>query len=298
MRSKIIIAVVIAACLLLCAAFAFLCPLRLEKPDEYTVYATCFPVYAVCDMVLKDIPGLKLEMLLQPQADDLSAYSLSDWDIALLDSADVAVFAGSGLESFSEYWSNEKTIIVKLLSGLVLSRTNEKLEILANNEEADLSGVNPWLFMSPEGFADMAEALCANMLAIDEEYSKEYYGNLSNACERISVFSSECEDMLKDCDLNETVAITHEGLMYLCEQLGLNAVLLCEDPDVQILKERGIKTVLADENTYYAIHSVLETNGIKVACLDMLISHTKEESYFELMRKNVSEIANVLKTGI
>ena len=56
--------------------------------------------------------------------------------------------------------------------------------------------------------------------------------------------------------------------------------------------------VLADENTYYAIHSVLETNGIKVACLDMLISHTKEESYFELMSKNVSEIANVLKTGI
>ncbi len=59
-----------------------------------------FRVYALSAPILSGAPGITLKCLVQPQDGCLRNYELSDWDAALLGSADAAILSGRGLESF------------------------------------------------------------------------------------------------------------------------------------------------------------------------------------------------------
>ena len=76
---------------------------RLVEPEykSISVYATFWPVYALSNAVMKDVPDARLRLLVQPQDGCLRDYALSDWDAAILSrSADAVLMGGRGLESF------------------------------------------------------------------------------------------------------------------------------------------------------------------------------------------------------
>ena len=78
-------------------------PIVEDTPDAISLYATFYPIYALAQMVLQDVPDLTLNCLVQPQDGCLRAYSLSDWDLYLLAySADGVIMGGCGLESFED----------------------------------------------------------------------------------------------------------------------------------------------------------------------------------------------------
>ena len=78
-------------------------PIVEDAPQNLSIYATFYPIYALAGMVLQDVPGIELHCLVQPQDGCLRSYELSDWDIYLLGySADAILAAGNGLEGDSD----------------------------------------------------------------------------------------------------------------------------------------------------------------------------------------------------
>ena len=72
-----------------------------ESVDEISIYASFYPLYALTELIVRDVPGIQAHCLVQPQDGCLRSYALSDWDLYLLVSApDVVVIGGRGLESY------------------------------------------------------------------------------------------------------------------------------------------------------------------------------------------------------
>ena len=280
-------------CIALAAVLVFACVCgryRLTDREEYRIYTSCYPVYALSALILKDIPGMNLYMLTQPTDEYPNEYSLSDWDEALLATADAAIFMGGGFETYASYYSSDSTIIINLLGGLVLKDNSEFAEVLDFSEDT-LN--NPWLFMSTEGAMDITEAITANMTTIDEAYTAQYIRNMNEAYELLAA-------MQQQFDSDVPVALAHEGFAYLADELGLNTVLIIKgstgyDTEVaEALDSSGAELVLADRQTY----RYYEELGFDTVCLDLMMAHGAGEGadgYFEAMQHNIELIKAALE---
>lgn len=300
----LILAVLIGVSTLL--TFAFSDRFMLSNPEEtFLFYASSYPVYALGSMILKDIPGMELRMLLQPQDAGLSSYTLSDWDIALIDGCDVLMLNGGGYEGFEASVNSGDKIVISTVSGLKYSMDDVKV-LTAEGEETDAKD-NPWLFLCTDGAVQMAEAITANMLAVDEAYTQEYYRNLGSAREHLDKIDKEIRESALDGTIK--VAAGHKALYYTAKETGLFCNLVIDRLPAQdmtdealsailaLLQENGISVILLESQAPNEISAYFEENGIKVIKLDIMTSLTEKdgiEAYGETLIKNARLIREKL----
>lgn len=300
MKLKHIFALILAVLIGVSALFTFAFSDRyaLSNPEEtFLVYASAYPVYALASMILKDIPGMELRMLLQPQDVGLSSYALSDWDIALIDGCDVLMLNGGGYEGFEASVNSGDKIVISTVSGLKYSMDDVKV-LTADGEETDAKD-NPWLFLCVDGAVQMAEAITANMLAVDEAYTQEYYRNLGSAREYLDKIDKEIRATALDGTIK--VAAGHKALYYTAKETGVQCDLVIDRLPAQemndealsailaLLQENGIGVILLESQAPNEISAYFEENGIKVIKLDIMTSLTEKdgiEAYGETLIKN------------
>ena len=294
--------------LIVCALLITGCkPLVDEVPSEYTVYASFYPVYALSEMILDGIPGMKLRVLAQPQDGCLRLYALSDWDAYLLSvSADAVILCGGGLEAFSDalYGMGENgPAVIQACDSLVLKNGGEG--------EDHFSGPNPWLFLSLDGAAQMTEAICANMIALDSLYERQYLENLDAAEERLARLKSDMKTVLDECDKSVKVALAHEGLTYFADEWNLNAVAVLRRESGEMasgdelnemlarMEEGGARHVILEKQAPAELVRAFEDAGIVVIPFDTLSTGTEAlgaDGYFSAMSENARRVRDGLLT--
>lgn len=304
MKLKHVFTLVLALVICVSALFTFVVANKfaLPNPEEtFLVYASSYPVYALGSMILKDIPGMELRMFLQPQDTGLSAYMLSDWDLALIGGCDVLMLNGGGYEGFEASVSSGDKIVISTVSGLKYSMDDVKL-VSSEGEEVNTLE-NPWMFMSTEGAVQMAEAITANLLAIDEAYTQEYYRNLASAREYLDRLAEKIREQAIDGTIK--VAAGHKALYYTAKEMGLFCELVIDRLSAQehseqelstmlaLMRENEIDVILMESQVPRQTEAYFEANGIKVIKLDIMTSLTEKdgtEAYGDTLVKNAELI--------
>ena len=297
-------AYIIFVALLLACAFGSTFLLNrhsIESKKEYSVYASCYPVYALCDLLLKDLPDIKLYMLTNPQEAGYTHYTLSDWERAVAQQADIVVSLGGGYEEFSSDAAFSSSICINLLGGLKLSNLQPNTLVFGSggeNQDAD-----PYLYLCSEGAMDLCEALCANLSIADESYSSLYLKNLNNACERFIELEKEVEalELLK----GKNVLLAHPAFLYTAQEIGAQITCAiqrdtCEEIDDSLLSEileytetSGTSVVLIEKQADAALRQGLSEAGLIVIELDLMLDMDASfgsEGYFQVYRENLSAI--------
>ncbi|MBQ3079044.1 MAG: zinc ABC transporter substrate-binding protein [Clostridia bacterium] len=281
-----------------------------DIPENYTIYASFYPVYALASLIInEDIPGISLMQLIQPQDGCLRSYTLSDWDAYLLSGADAVILCGNGLESFAgayTVYEGEGPAQINVTSALALEVTEDE----GVSEESHLYGANPWLFMSATGALSMTESICANMIALDPKYESAYLLNLEKATERLNKLYDDIIRLMENADRNTPVALMHEGLIYTAKELGLNVcaridhesgVTEEEERIIEILselKESKAEVVLIEKKAPDSLTNRLTENGYRVVLIDTLSTGNQTfgaDGYFEAIYDNAAKIANALR---
>lgn len=280
-----------------------------DIPENFSIYASFLPVYMLSDMIIgESIPGMHLHLLIQPQDGCMRDYVLSDWDQYVLMNADAAILVGNGFESFESALMNmgeNGPGVISASSSLVLDSTGK-----GETDESHLNGANPWLFLSAEGGLNLTEAIAANMIALDPDYEEAYIQNLNSALDRFDNLKKEIEAVSRNIDTQTRVALAHEGLIYLANDLKLNVAVRIdresgEYPDdaflsemIAKLKESKAEVVLVEKQAPQALTQALEAAGYKVVRIDTLSSGTPQnasEAYFERMIENARAVESALK---
>ena len=276
------------------------------EPQAITIYATFYPIYALTGLIVKDVPDLKLNCLVQPQDGCLLAYELSDWDLYLLAySADGVIAGGCGLESFeSRLQSLSNVSLAEVLYGLELYHQGDA----ENDESNHFDGENPHLYMSVDGAMRIVESITGSMSTLDAKYAELYSENLNDALEQLSALQNEVQEQTKVCANVKTV-VMNEALIYcaLDYQMEISAVIEREsgsnlyDTELEKCLETahasGAKVVLIERQAPQSLIEALESEGFAIAKLDVLATLGESdgfEGYFDAQRANAASAAKAV----
>ena len=294
----------LGAVLMLVLALAGCRPLVTDEEKPLNIYATFYPVYALTDALMADIPDASLHCLVQPQDGCLRAYQLSDWDACMLASADAVICGGRGLERF-------ESLLFRLgESGPAVFAALYNLDLYegkaaADREESHLDGPNPHLYMSVNGAKTMLEGICGALANLDPRYSETYFANLERAKARLDQLSAEMPDIV-----GQSVALMNEALIYTANDLGLEIAAWIERESgeglygdvlndcMERLDASGARVVLIERQAPAPLVEALEGAGYAVALVDVLSTHTEAdgfEGYIEAQMNNARAIGRAFE---
>lgn len=277
-----------------------------EEIPHQTVYASFYPIYALSEMILKDVPEMELHQLVQPQDGCLRNYELSDWDLyQLAYNADAVIIGGRGLEQFAsslESMGSSGPALVQLLQNQTLDNNGET----ASDEDAShLADENPHLYLSVRALPEILEALCAYMTALDPAFGDVYASNLETALERVDALIAEYDDAMAHMDLSAPVALLNEALIYPANDLGLNVACRIDRESatelagtewtdaLSAMQAAGAQIALIEKQAPDALIRKLNAEGICAVQLDILSTGREDmgsDGYFEAMSGNLAAL--------
>lgn len=292
------------ALILFCLLTLSACAPIVEIPEpELNVYATFYPIYALAEMIAKDVPGIELHCLVQPQDECLRSYQLSDWDLYLLDySADGVLAGGRGLESFSgtlETLSEHAFFLSEVLYGLDLYQFDN-----ISDDESHFSGENPHLYLSVSGAIDILDSIAATLSVIDSDHATQYENNLAYAQDSLSTLQNTIHEQTMVCS-GRKAAIMNESLIYTAQECQLEIVELIERENGEMLNgdhlnecisrltESGAEIVLIEQQAPKMLTETLTEAGFRVVRLNTMSTYSENDGadgYLEALRENAAAV--------
>ena len=294
-----------ALAILLAAALTACAPLVETEPETINLYASVYPIYALTEGLMRDVPDAELHCLVQPQDGCLRSYALSDWDIYLLASADGVIMGGRGLESF------ESTLFSLSEAGLAASAVLYNLELYnqddsggSDEDASHLDGANPHLYMSVDGAKEIVQSIAATLSSLDPRYSEEYLANLEAVEGELDALKAQMNEIAGDARGNRVI-LMNEALIYVAQDYDLDVAAWYDresgeglyDDDLEACLEElsaaEADVVLIEQQAPQALVAALEEAGFQVARLDILSTHRESdgfEGYIEAQMENARAI--------
>ena len=295
-----IIAVTLAAC----------GPVVAPEADSISVYATYYPIYALTDAVMRDIPDAELHCLVQPQDGCLRDYQLSDWDIRLLAAAGAVISGGRGLESFESMlfsWGDKGPAVSAVLYNLELY--NQGKGSGDSERESHLEVENPHLYMSMEGAEQIVQSISAMLMSLDPRYAEKYVSNTDAALESLRELARRAREIM-DPWTGRRVILMNEALIYVAQDYGLEVADWIDresgdgmyDETLQSCIERlqaaDADVILIERQAPRRLVEALEDAGFTVAALDVFSTHREGEgfdTYIQGQLDNARRIADAFE---
>lgn len=230
--------------LVVIAAFALLCCVACsgEKTKEpassvrLRVVCTFLPIYVITQNVAADVPGVEVLNLLPPTVGCPHNYAMTPGDAIQLESADVLVMNGLGMERFLE---GSPYLKRRDLEVIVASEVVEPIPLEFGRERhgqacaEDESLPNPHAWVSPAEAARMTRHIGARLAEIDSEYEAEYRANAEKYAATLDSLAARLAERLKGAR-NRRIVTFHEAFDYLARDLNLQVVAVVEpDPGVE-----------------------------------------------------------------
>lgn len=282
-------------------------PLVEEGSESIAVYATFYPIYALTEAVMRDVPDAELHCLVQPQDGCLRSYQLSDWDVRLLSSADAIICGGRGLESFEGalfQWEGGPAVSAVLYNMALMEGTGD-----SDREDSHLEGVNPHLYMSTAGAGEMVEAIATSLMALDPRYADQYLENEETAEAQLEACRAEMRTAVGET-AGKAVVLMNEALNYLADELGLSVADQIDresgesmDGDeltqcLDRLEKSGSRVILIEKQAPAGLMNALREAGFSVAPIDIFSTHRQGEgfeTYLETQLDNARAIARAFE---
>lgn len=270
------------------------------------IYASFYPLYALSERIVRGVPNMVVKVLVQPQDGCLRNYELSEWDIAKIASCDAMIVGGRGLETFEAALMNQEdggVAAIGAMNGLTLIGQGGEVD---GELESHLQGGNPWLFLSTDGAEQIMESIAGGMAGLDPGFEGMYADNLERGQEALQNLRQDCLEALVRV-APQPVALLHEGLVYLAEDLGLNVVCQVDrEPGTELydndlsaaideMNAAGAKVVLVEKQAPDQLKQALKAAGFRVALIDTLSTFpigAGFDHYLKAMKGNARAVAD------
>lgn len=272
-------------------------PDRPESSGSMRILATTYPVYLFTTAVTEGVDGVEVELLVNSQTSCLHDYTLTVGNMKAIESTDVIVQNGGGLEDFMDAaLAHSDAAVIDCSAGIKLLPT---LEYASHDGHGHEEEYDPHIWMDPDMAAGMIENITTGLCGLDEANETLYRENAAAAQEALE-------------PLRETAAyygpklITfHDGFQYFADAFCLDLVKAIEEEEgatasarelrevVSLIEEHEIPAIFVEKNGSTASAEVIaRETGCKIYTLDMLMSGdgTGLQPYLDAMRANLQTI--------
>lgn len=185
-----------------------------KKLSVYTSF------YAMYDFA-KKIGGDRIELInLVPSGTEPHEWEPSTKDIVSLEKADVFIYNGAGMESWTE----------KILSSLENKKlkcieTSKGLKLLDNTDNDEDLKYDPHVWLNPMLAKQQMEAIKNIFVEADPKNKDFYLTNYENNAIKLDELNKEYKDAVSKFTKKDIV-VAHQAFGYICNAFGLNQVAI------------------------------------------------------------------------
>lgn len=285
----IFLCLTIAGCLLGCQ----------QNKDTVQIVATTQPVYdftiAICEGT-----DITVSRLITENVSCLHDYTLQVSQMRAIESAEVVVLSGAGMEDFlDDALLNAKTTI-DCSQGIVLICPDEG----AHHLEGHHHDTDSHIWLSPANASIMAENIYKSLSFIYPENKEIFKGNFLDLQERLTELSAYAVEKLNTLSCRDIITF-HDGFSYMAHAFDLNIVHAIEEEAgseasaaelialTKMVNEHKLPAVFTECNGSTSAAEIISAEtGAKIYALDMGMS---ERNYFDAMKHNIDTLKEALE---
>lgn len=274
------------------------------EDSEINVTASFYPIYILAENVIGDTEGINLQNMAQPQTGCLHDYQLSTDDMKKLDTTDIFLINGGGMESFLDNALElfPQLNIVDTSKGTVsLENDGHDHEEEGEDEHSHNHEENSHFWILPQNAAVQAENICEALSEVYPDKADEFRRNTDNFIESLNDIETFDGNGMKVCIFNEAFAYLHLSYcldVRLCVEMDENQTPSAKEmvEIITTVKEENISLLIAADDASKAIaDTVARETDAKVVVLDpVLTGDFSPESYAEALNEN----ARILKGSV
>lgn len=266
--------------------------------DKIKIVTSFYPIYIATSNIILDNQNVELVNLTQPQTGCLHDYQLTPNDMITLETADIFIINGGGIESFIED-------IVKEYPNLVIINSSDGIEFLQSDpvqhEDHIHSQSNAHLWISIPKYIQQIKNIQQelNRYKIYTD-SDKYIAKLQNLNNKMHTELSQIK--------NKDIIIFHDSFEYFAQELGLNIrhMIVMEDDTslsageiadiINEIKKYNIKVLFTEEQYSPQIAaSIADETDANVYILDSCVGGDMDkDSYINAMEKNLEVMKGAL----
>ena len=269
------------------------------------VACTTYPVYLMTQAVTQDVPGVTVELVVNQQLSCLHNYTLTMADMKTIESADLLVINGAGLESFlddvlasRDYWDASRD--------MPLRHAEEGHDHGDHDHDAAHEEYDPHYWLSPTLAGQMAQNIAIGLTTQDPAHMDAYQANADQVSEQLTALQEELRAEVADLSCKELIPF-HDGFAYFADAFGLTILASVEEEEGSEASAREINELTQLIETHHIPCVFIEKNGsdsaaqalareceVSVAALDMGMRGDEQggglDAYEALLRRNIDTI--------
>ena len=268
-----------------------------KKDGSIKICATFYPLYVMLLNITDGVPGVELSMLAPSDTGCLHDYQLTTRDMKAIESCDVLVANGAGMEDFLDK---------------ALSLKKERTIVAA--EGMHLVDNNPHVWVSPSGALYEVEHITQKLSELDSTRGALYRKNADAYEAKLTILLNEMHRSL-DKYAGAKVITFHEAFPYFTAEFKFTPVAVIErdagtEPSakelasliktIQAAQAGGEKITLFAEPQYPsgAAEIISKETGLTVGELDPAVTGALDkDAYLDAMKKNEDVLKQMLGDG-
>ena len=282
-------------------ALLCLCACMAAPSAGVDIAATTGPVAQFAGEIVAGT-DLQVAQLINESVSCVHDYSLSVRQMELVQTSDVVLLSGAGLETFLEDVLDTAHEVVDCSEGVSL----KDLDGHDHHHDGHDHGHedDPHIWLDPLRAAQMAENICAGLTARYPELEAQFRTNTEQLVLRLQALDSYGRETLSDLSCRDLITF-HDGFGYLADAYDLHIVAAIEEESgseasardlIEIIEEiehHNLPAVFTERNGSVSAASVIHREiGVPVYALDMAMGGS---DYFAAMEANFDTLKEALQ---
>ena len=269
------------------------------------IAATTLPVYSFT-AALCEGTELSVTRLVTESVSCLHDYSLSVNQMKTIESADMVILSGAGLEDFMHDALEKSSHVVDSSVNVPLmeaghSHTHEEAD--ADHDHHDHEH-DPHIWLAPENARLMAQAICDELVVRYPDDADTFRANMDGLNQKFDQLTDYANTELADLSCREIITF-HDGFGYMAEAFGLTILRSIEEESgseasaeelreiIDLVNDHHVKAIFTEENGSDAAAKVITSEtGVPAFSLTTCMSG---EDYFTAMYQNINVLKEALK---
>lgn len=266
---------------------------------ESQVVATTKPIYEFTSYLCQDTEIL-VDLLVTEDISCLHDYSLQVWQMRALESAQMVILNGAGLESFMEDLPTLKAHYIDCSTGVSLICPEDN----HHHDEDHHHDADPHFWLDIASAKIMVENICDGLTAEYPQHKEKFTKNKKALIEELNALYEYGKAALKNIKNREMITF-HDGFAYFAECFDLTILAAVEEESgaeasaaelidlIKIVNAHSLPAVFTEASgSTSAAQIIAAETGACIYSLDMCMS---ESSYFDAMYHNINTVKEALK---
>ena len=258
-----------------------------QSDGKIRILTSFYPIYIMTLNITNGVDNVEVSNMADKLNGCIHDYTLTTTDLKKIETANIFIENGAGLESFTDKIVNSYKDLK-----VIYAAQNVTNFIYSDDNES-----NSHIWLSIENYKNEVQTIASKLSEIDEANSGLYNANANQYIEKLN----ELQSKFKQLDLSNKKAIClDESLEYLLKGNNIDETLIETDHDqasisAELIKEtiskmnsEGIKAIFIDKNDSDKLAKALQNEtSAKIYVLNSGMNGEKNlNSYIDLMNQN------------